>query len=87
MDTVFIKWQAHTQDLATLFALLSKPEQHRAERFTQLTDRERYIIAHGLLYQECAKRLAVPPQSLHFAMSSKSSIWVMRRRLCVSGER
>lgn len=50
-------------------ALLSNEEKARADRFSHLEHKDRYIIAHGRTRQILAQRIGLPPHELAFCAS------------------
>jgi 4'-phosphopantetheinyl transferase len=50
--------------------LLSKQEQETAARFVRPVDRERFIVAHGILRSLLGNYLAVAPESVEFATNA-----------------
>ncbi|NLF71781.1 MAG: 4'-phosphopantetheinyl transferase superfamily protein [Candidatus Anammoximicrobium sp.] len=64
-------WRAevaqHTSALTDLSSILSPAEQERANRFYFVADRERFVVAHGLLRVLLGRYLREAPQMLRFS--------------------
>lgn len=63
-------WRAavaqHSSALSELDSILSPAEQERANRFCFVADRERFVVAHGLLRMLLGRYLREAPQTLRF---------------------
>lgn len=71
MDEVHI-WRANLQDtdaIETYYFLLSPDEQEKANRFYFQKDRDRYVMARGILRYILSRYLDLPPQDLQFRYS------------------
>lgn len=71
MDEVHV-WRANLQDtdaIETYYVLLSLDEQERANRFYFPKDRNRYVIARGILRFILSRYLDLLPQDLQFCYS------------------
>lgn len=68
-------WRAeldrHSTDIQQLIQVLSHDEQQRAERFRFEKDREKFVIARGLLRMILARYLSASPDRVLFSYSSK----------------
>lgn len=65
-------WRANLQDTdasETYYLLLSPDEQERANRFYFPKDRNRYVMARGILRSILSRYLDLPPQDLQFCYS------------------
>lgn len=56
-------WQ---KECATLFTLLSKDEQERANRFVRAIDQQRFIVSRGVLRQLLGQYCAIAPDAITF---------------------
>lgn len=69
-ETAVHVWLVAAEQLAPysgrLATLLAASERHRAERFHFARDRQRYIVAHGLLRVLLGSYLGYPPDRLEF---------------------
>lgn len=63
-------------DVDRLLPVLSAAERARAERFRQIIDRERYIVAHWLLREVLARHLHIPSHTLSFASGAHGKPWL-----------
>lgn len=71
MDEVHI-WRANLHNpnaLESYYLLLSPDEQERANRFYFPKDRDRYVIARGILRSILSRYMDLPPQDLQFRYS------------------
>lgn len=84
MDTLLVKWRDYQPRLDQFSAYLSSVEQDRMQRFAHQTDRHRYIIARGLLYEGCAERLNVMPKDIEFALGQQGKPYVVDHDLHIN---
>lgn len=84
MDTLLVKWRDYQPHLDQFSAYLSSVEQDRMQRFAHQTDRHRYIIARGLLYEGCAERLNVMPKDIEFALAPHDKPYVIDHDLHIN---
>ena len=58
------------ESTARLRCLLSRDERDRAERYRSATDRDRFVVARGLLRCILGRYLGTPPERLRFCFGS-----------------
>ena len=63
----FSQWEPH---ISVFELLLSTEENERAGRYVRREDRNRFVVAHGILRQLLGRYLSVEPQGLAFSLNA-----------------
>lgn len=58
--------------------LIDENENHKANRFLKVSDRQRYVMAHGILRMVLASQLGARPESLSFRIAEFGKPFLVR---------
>ncbi len=71
VDIWRVELDCHCEEIRPFLAMLSEDEQKRADRFYFEGDRQRFIVARGMLRSLLGKYLQLAPEQIEFRYSTK----------------